>query len=89
MAATDVGGCHLDKARLRLRMAAANAAETALRIVDMLTAEAGAAAIFESSKLERATRDVQAATKHIAMNPTIYVTGGRVGLGLEPGPTRY
>jgi indole-3-acetate monooxygenase len=89
MAATDVGGCHLDKARLRLRMAAAHAAETALRIVDMLTAEAGAAAIFESSKLERATRDVQAATKHIAMNPTIYVTGGRVGLGLEPGPTRY
>jgi alkylation response protein AidB-like acyl-CoA dehydrogenase len=89
MAATDIGGGRLDQARLRLRMAAAHAAETALRIVDMLMSEAGAAGLFESSLLERAGRDVQAATKHIAMNPTIYVTGGRVQLGLDAGSARY
>jgi len=89
MAATDVGGDRLVRARVQLRMAFAHAAETALRIVDMLAAEAGTAAIFESGGLERAIRDVQAATKHIAMNPSIYAVGGRIELGLEPGTARF
>lgn len=70
-------------------MAAAHAAETSLRILEMLTAEAGAAAIFESNLLELAFRDVQAATKHIAMSPSMYTTGGRVILGLAAGSARF
>lgn len=89
MAATDIGGPRQVDARLGLRMAAAHAGETALRIVDLLAAEAGAASIFESNALERAVRDVQAATKHIAMNPSIYVTAGRSRLGFDVGPARF
>lgn len=89
MNAIDIGGDRLVEARLGLRTAAAHAAETASRIVDMLAAEAGAEAIFEGNALERAVRDVQAASKHIAMNPSIFVTAGRVKLGLEVGPARF
>lgn len=89
MAAIDNGGHRLVEARLGLRMAAAHAAETASRIVDILAAEAGAASIFEGNVLERAVRDVQAASKHIAMNPSIFVTAGRLKLGLEVGPARF
>jgi alkylation response protein AidB-like acyl-CoA dehydrogenase len=87
--AADVGGDRLVVARVDVRAAAAHAAESAGRIVDMLAAEAGAAAIFESCPIERAVRDVQAATKHIAMGPVGYVLAGRVGLGLDPGTPRF
>lgn len=89
MAATDIGGERLTAARVRLRTAGANAAETALRIVDMLAADAGSAAIFESGPLERAIRDVQAAAKHVAMNPSSYSIAGRLRLGLDLGTQRF
>lgn len=89
MATTDIGGEQLVAARARLRTAAAHAAETALRIVDMLAADAGSMAIFESGPLERAIRDVQAAAKHIAMNPSSYIVNGRLKLGLDPGTSRF
>ncbi|MGE0700281.1 MAG: acyl-CoA dehydrogenase family protein [Hyphomicrobiaceae bacterium] len=89
MAATDNGGERLVSARAKLRTAAAHAAEMALRIVDMLAAEAGSVAIFESGPLERAIRDVQAAAKHIAMNPSSYAITGRLKLGLDAGTTRF
>jgi hypothetical protein len=60
-----------------------------MRIVDALTAEAGAATIFEASPLERAARDVHAAVKHIAMSPNNYIVAGRLALGLDPGTTRF
>ena len=89
MRAVSIGGRDLVQARVRLRTAAANAAETAVRIVDMLAAEAGAIAIFESCPLERAVRDVHAAAKHIAMSPSIYATAGKIELGLDPGTARF
>lgn len=89
VAATNIGGHRLVEARAQLRIATAHAAETAVRIVEMLAAEAGATVIFESSPLERAIRDVQAATKHIAMTPSSYGVYGRVTLGLDPGTTRF
>lgn len=89
VAATDIGGERLTAARARLRTSGAHAAETALRIVDMLAADAGSAAIFETGSLERAIRDVQAAAKHIAMNPASYSVAGRLRLGLDPGTTRF
>jgi len=89
IAATEIGNERLVAARARLRTAGSHAAETALRIVDMLAADAGSAAIFEAGPLERAIRDVQAAAKHIAMNPASYTVAGRLRLGLDPGTARF
>ena len=89
MAAMDAGGARLVRARAEFRAACAHAAESALRIVDTLAAEAGTSAIFESCALERAVRDVQAAVKHVAMSPNGYVVAGRVALGLDPGTPRF
>ena len=60
MAATDVGGDRLLQARAFFRAACSNAAETAVRIVDAIAADAGTAAIFETGTLERSVRDVHA-----------------------------
>ncbi len=89
MTTTDIGGERLIAARSRLRTAGAHATETALRIVDMLAADAGSVAIFETSPLERAIRDVQAAAKHVAMSPASYTVAGRLRLGLDPGAARF
>ena len=83
--ATGLGGDQLVQARAGLRVAGAHAAESALRIVDMLAADAGATAIFQRCPLERAVRDVQAAVKHVAMSPSSYTLAGRLHLGLDPG----
>ena len=88
MVATDLGGDRLLQARAFFRAACANAAETAVRIVDTIAADAGTAAIFETGTLERSVRDVHAATKHVAMSPNNYTIAGRLKLGLEPGTTR-
>ena len=54
----------------------------------MLAKETGATAIFESSRLERAVRDMDAAVKYIAMSPYSYIIAGRLQLGLELGAAR-
>jgi hypothetical protein len=77
------------RARARLRIACAYAAEGATSVVQMLTTEAGASAIFESNALERAGRDLHAAVKHVAMSPQSYVVAGRLNLGLDPGTMRF
>lgn len=56
--------------------------------MQMLAKETGATAIFESSRLERAVRDMDAAVKHIAMSPYSYIIAGRLQLGLELGAAR-
>jgi len=89
MAASAEEGPRLINARAVFRTACTHAAESAVRIADMLAAETGAAAIFETSPIERFVRDVHAAVKHIAMTPNNYVVSGRVGLGLDPGTPRF
>lgn len=89
MAAMEAGGGQLVRARVEFRISCAHAAESALRIVDSLAAEAGTAAIFEASPLERATRDVHAAVKHVAMTPNTYIAAGRLSLGLDHGAARF
>jgi len=89
MTATDIGGQRLVEARADIRIANAHAAETAMSVTDMLAASTGAAAIFESCALERATRDVRAVAKHVAMSPNNYVTSGRLTLGLDAGGARF
>jgi alkylation response protein AidB-like acyl-CoA dehydrogenase len=79
----------LMRARANLRIACAYAAEGSSAIVQMLTTETGASAIFESSALERAGRDINAAVKHVAMSPQSYIVAGRLHLGLDPGAMRF
>jgi indole-3-acetate monooxygenase len=87
--ATEVGDQRLVQARVLFRSALSYAAESAVRVVDMMASAAGAMAIFEGCGLERCTRDVHAAVKHIAMAPNNYVVAGRVRLGLDPGTSRF
>ena len=89
MTATDVGGEGLVHARASLRLAATHAAETAVSVVNQLSAEAGASALFETSVIERSVRDAQAAAKHIAMSTANYIVSGRLALGLDPGVARF
>ena len=89
MAATDAGSEQLLQARAAFRMAGTYAAESAMSIVDMLAASAGAVSIFETCPLERAVRDVRAAARHVALSPNNYVVRGRVALGLDPGTARF
>jgi indole-3-acetate monooxygenase len=89
LAALDDDADRLMRARARLRIACAYAAEGSTSIVQMLTTEAGASAIFESSGLERAGRDVHAAVKHVAMSPQSYILAGRLQLGMDPGNMRF
>ena len=89
MAASAEEGQCLIKARAVFRTACTHAAESAVRIADILAAETGATAIFETSPIERFVRDVHAAVKHIAMTPNNYMVAGRLGLGLDPGTSRF
>ncbi|WP_160331146.1 acyl-CoA dehydrogenase family protein [Bradyrhizobium macuxiense] len=89
MEATDAGGSRLIQARISLRVACANGAETAARVVEMIAAAAGSPAIFETGTIERSVRDINAAIKHVAMSPNSYTLAGRVSLGLDPGTWRF
>lgn len=75
-------------ARAAYRAACTNAAESASRIVHLLAADAGAISIFDSCPLDRALRDIQAASQHVAMSPNNYIIAGRIRLGLDPGTAR-
>ena len=89
IAAMPEDGQRMIEARATFRTACTHAAESALRIVDTLAAEAGATSIFEASSMERFVRDVHAAVKHIAMSPNNYIVAGRLALGLDPGTARF
>lgn len=81
--ATDIGGQPLMDASASLNTACTYASESALQVVEKLSAAAGAISISEATRLERCVRDVQAAAKHVAMSPNNYVASGQLGLGLE------
>jgi indole-3-acetate monooxygenase len=76
------------RVRTVFRAACTNAAEAATQIVHLLTREAGAASIFESCLLERAVRDIHAASHHVAMSHNNYIALGRASLGLDAVASR-
>ncbi len=88
-AAIDAGGQRLVRARAMYRSACTHAAESSIRIGEMVSSAAGAASIWEEHPLERQVRDIQAAAKHIAMSPNNHVVSGRICLGLDPGTQRF
>jgi alkylation response protein AidB-like acyl-CoA dehydrogenase len=75
--------------RARLRLAAANAARSAARAIDLMYDAGGGSSLYEKCPLERCLRDIRALTQHIAVATPNYEGIGRVFLGLDPGTPRF
>jgi alkylation response protein AidB-like acyl-CoA dehydrogenase len=70
--------------RADARMAAWHAVFSSAKAVDLMYSAAGATALYTSSPLERAFRDVHAITQHIGVHSRVMESAGQVLFGLEP-----
>jgi alkylation response protein AidB-like acyl-CoA dehydrogenase len=68
--------------RADLRLAAANAAWSAARAVDLAYHTAGGTVVYDASPLSRCFRDVHVATQHMMVAQPVFEVVGRVTLGL-------
>jgi alkylation response protein AidB-like acyl-CoA dehydrogenase len=70
--------------RTDLILAGTHATHTAAAVVRTMYTEAGGSANYRRSPLQRALRDVHAATQHVGIGPHWFEEGGRLLLGLPP-----
>jgi alkylation response protein AidB-like acyl-CoA dehydrogenase len=76
--------------RARVRLAAVQATQNAIRTVNIIYQLGGGASLFQSGRLERCSRDVHAAGQHVAVSPMSNLEPvGRVLFGLPPGMARF
>jgi alkylation response protein AidB-like acyl-CoA dehydrogenase len=68
--------------RVALRQAATHAAHASAEAVKRLYTLAGGSAVFATSPLQRAFRDVHVTTQHMMTGPATWEVIGRAGLGL-------
>lgn len=74
--------------RMHVHLACSSATETAVTVVEMLSAAAGTTSNFESCPLERQLRNVRVVPQHIMVSSQWKETAGRVLLGL-PGDSPW
>ena len=78
------GGNTFSTAELaRLRAAYVQAAERALEAVALVHASAGSSTLSSTDRIDRAFRDVHAATQHLAISRSHYERIGRILLGFD------
>jgi indole-3-acetate monooxygenase len=70
--------------RTDLVLAGTHATHTAATVVRTVYTEAGGSANYRRSPLQRALRDVHAATQHVGVGPHWFEEAGRLLLGLSP-----
>ena len=70
--------------RTDLVLAGTHATHTAAAVVRTMYTEAGGSANYRRSPLQRALRDVHAATQHVGVGPHWFEEAGRLLLGLSP-----
>ena len=70
--------------RADLLLAATNASESTVRVVERMHTLAGTSAIYSGNPIERCFRDIQVARQHRFYTEGRYETFGRMYFGLEP-----
>ncbi len=69
--------------RAHIRLAANHVASESAKVVDAMYNTAGSSAIWDSSPLQRAFRDIHVLTQHAVVAPPIYELAGRVLFDLK------
>jgi hypothetical protein len=69
----------------RLRLSCVTAVRLSRRAVELVRDFSGMSAIMRGNVLERACRDLDAITQHVAVAPSRFEPTGRVLMGLPPG----
>lgn len=70
----------------RCRLASTHATDCAMQATDLMFRAGGTTSIAREHTLARCWRDVHVVGQNIAVLPEYYLLGGRVFLGLDPGP---
>jgi len=69
--------------RREIRLATCNAVDAAVEVAETVYRQAGAAAPYKSSPLQRHLRDAHVITQHMMVRPLFYEIGGANALGVD------
>jgi alkylation response protein AidB-like acyl-CoA dehydrogenase len=72
--------------RARCRLASTHAADSARAAMDLMYRHGGSTSFRRDSRLAECWRDLQVVGQTVTLGPEWYPIGGRVHLGMDPGP---